>query len=231
MSTALTRFLLSHPTLRDLHLAYIPEYEDLDQLDPTLITKDMLPNLRSLRAHPSFVQMLASGGCNGLNNMTSLSIVHGLHDELKEAVDVMLHSLLLLAPDGLPNVKNLKFYLRDIADDSLDDFVGWMGDFSKLFPRIETWTGDLPNDITLSLFTQVLSGFPYAREFEIEGWPEPEPNGSSKMDAIRAISSHFQFLEQVKFRRPDGTLADILRISRYREGYQIFSWVEDVEDT
>ncbi|KAF8151339.1 hypothetical protein B0H34DRAFT_801100 [Crassisporium funariophilum] len=204
--TALTQFLIAHPTLHELALGYASDGLFYGDLDPNVIRPDMLPNLQRLEAHARIVTMLAEKDCKCLDDISSLSTGQGLYHNALDDVEDMLMQLAMR--NGLPRVNHLSFMAGDWASDREDngDFFSWMEGFADICPNLEVWSGPLPK-ISLNMLTLVLGRFAKLQEIEERSWSVSELSSTTMIDVVRRIASqcpslrHFDLKAQLKPQR------------------------------
>ncbi|KAJ3503717.1 hypothetical protein NLJ89_g8310 [Agrocybe chaxingu] len=180
--TALTRFLVAHPTLTEVSLGYSADDEYRIDLDPNVLqaaTTPILPALRRLKGHPASIRDIA------VHSLTTLELGSG-HDpnvrfDFADLFDV------LRGKGGLPNVKKLAYYAGVSAEDDMDLCSMCMDGLSALCPQVEVWVGDLPRvGLTLWSVVNILSKFANLRTVFLRSWGVPAPQNLLVLDVARA---------------------------------------------
>ncbi|KAF8154822.1 hypothetical protein B0H34DRAFT_538885 [Crassisporium funariophilum] len=187
-STALTQFLIAHPTLHELALGYGSTSDELfyGDLVPTLIRPDMLPNLQNLEAHVRIITMLAEKGCKCLDNISHLWTGQGFYNDAPDVKDMLMK---LATRNGLPRLKYLNFMAGDWASDheENDGFFSRMEGFADIFPNLEVWVGPLPKNSS-KMRALVLGRFAKLQKVEELYWNESGLGTTSMAGAVRRIA-------------------------------------------
>ncbi|KDR68495.1 hypothetical protein GALMADRAFT_1033042 [Galerina marginata CBS 339.88] len=162
---ALTRFLIAHGSITDLELAYCgsEEFPSSVELDPDLITIDILPNLRSLNARATVVSMMAMRGCKCLKFLTSLATGCASSAEARDGFDIFIESL------GNSNslLKHLSFHPGQEFSNNYDNFDEWLDLLSKAFRDVEAFNCEIAQGITIRTFFAFLSKFRNLRNLHV----------------------------------------------------------------
>ncbi|KAF9034835.1 hypothetical protein BJ165DRAFT_666451 [Panaeolus papilionaceus] len=197
IAESLTRFLVLHPTIQSLKLGYDAYHAEFD---PSMITKEFLPNLKAIDAHTTNVETLARKGCTSLAQLTSLKIGPGQDEDAAADVWDLLNSLKRVG--GLPVLTRFCMRLGERAvreEGDVDAFMDWMEIFAGVCPRVEVWEGDLPPGMSLHKILEIFTRFAHVREVRLRMWMVPEPSMLSKIDATRALASQCGLLERIYF--------------------------------
>ncbi|KAF5329280.1 hypothetical protein D9619_009438 [Psilocybe cf. subviscida] len=171
ISSGLTSFLVAHPSIENLNLAY-QSVTDINRaiyisLRPKLLTPDMLPNVKTLHAHPNQVSQLATANAEFLSSLKTLSISNrsssggqgyaydfsGMLEKLAAKGPLFARHLVTTVPYGGTRAENFASDMRKVAE---------------AFPELETWVGSSPGKCTVEQLAETFSQLPRLREISYD---------------------------------------------------------------
>ncbi|CAA7270036.1 unnamed protein product [Cyclocybe aegerita] len=181
----IARFLISHPTLIELGLGYLPNGIGSIVLDPITLAEakaPILPALRRLHAHPLCVYTLVQAAPHCLISLISLEMGSGCSNVIDE-FSRLFCALPLIGQ--LPNMRKVGYYIGESAEEKIELFSECIDTLSSVCPNVEVWVGDLPMGLTLGSFTKSFSKFKNLREIFIR-----EADEFPIVDATMELASH-----------------------------------------
>jgi hypothetical protein len=160
-NTAITRFIIDHPTISHLSLGKFCKGPNSFQFDENQVSEDSLPNLRSFEGFPMNITLLVRCNVRSLLELTTLSLSSDLEDpsltEMSETVESSL------GHGHFPYVRNLRFEFHTNLSHRMEtnlsdlDHRRWIDRFSGICPAVVNWYGRLGPVNRVSAYSQALS--------------------------------------------------------------------------
>lgn len=145
VGSALTGFLMAHSEIKHLDLVYststmLNSDTTYVPIDPKVLSPDILPLLRFLKAHPSQVCSFLSAQAR------SFKILSSLHLTSWDSDGLMISKLLEYAnANGPCSLVNELFAQRNtFYQSSSKSFDAYIEHVATVFPNLERWRGDVP---------------------------------------------------------------------------------------
>jgi F-box-like len=146
-NTAITRFIIAHPSIHHLSLGKFCMGPTSFQFDGTRLSEDSLPNLRSFEGFPVNITLLVHCNVRSLLELTTLSLYS---DRNNLSLAQMFETVQTRLGHGhFPCVRNLRFeFHTDLShrmETNLSDLAHrrWIDRFSEICPAVVNWYGRL----------------------------------------------------------------------------------------
>lgn len=138
-NSAMTEFIIAHPLIDYLSLAFNQVYSDLEdasvEFSESIVRHDMLPCLRTFRGAAKNVLILARQGVRSLHMLSGLFVCATTFSQVidpDESIDRMFWELGIFG--GLPSLKEFHFVAGRCVEDKLKK---WTAVLAKICPVLE----------------------------------------------------------------------------------------------
>ena len=148
--TAITQFIIAHPSINHLSLGKLDIGPTSFQLDGNRLAEDSLPNLRSFEGFPINITLMVQCNVRSLLGLTALSLFSDLNDQsLAEMFETVKTRLGSFGGGHFPCVRNLRFEFHTDLSHRMKTHLSnithrkWVDGFSEICPAVVNWYGRL----------------------------------------------------------------------------------------
>ncbi|KAF8647555.1 hypothetical protein AX16_006627 [Volvariella volvacea WC 439] len=132
----LTRFLINHPSIIDLHLDFPTNDFVSTDLLAALMHTDMIPNLKRLHAHGRNVTTLLQKGVASMQNLEYLTFGYNLNDLNDTLYELEALAALLEQEVVFPNLRHLELAIGDMLLKEPEEIARCLTALGKAAPKV-----------------------------------------------------------------------------------------------